>query len=408
MRPPFTRLALGLLAATVGCTIGCTGGDPSAPTGNGPDADFVAAALTRTADSLVQAGNVTAAIPFADAGMTLAALGGGAAVRVTEGGASTEYQAVAQRYVLAPALCIVPDSNAFALWALPVGCMLTQRPVLLLWRGNTPDEVIEISAPPGVSRVGESWLGLVAGGAPVRPTGSVLWERAGRRAWVATAGSVSIGEASAAAPCATMPKLPDRVTGSCAQGTQRAAFDLTYTRLDSIAGGTRTTRHLTLAATNIPLVEVSIVNPGLPFPPRPDSGAHPSVPPDPGRPTLPAPPIFPVPPLAGRVDARLEAGVVTLALSITNTTPDSIVVLFASGQDFDFQVRAGGVTLWTWSALVVFIAAPHSRTWAPFQSRTFAADWRGPGIPARPLVAVSTLTSSNRPLQLVAPVLVVP
>ena len=395
-----TRHLVRSLLALAAAAVACTGGDPAAPDGNGPNADFVAAALSRTADSLVQAGNGTAAIPFADAGSTLATLGRGGIVRVTEGGVTSEYQAVAQRYLLPALSCAPPDSSPPAPPAPPVGCLLATRPVLLLWKGTTPDEVIEVRAAPGVSRVGESWLGLLAGGPAPGPTGSVLWERAARRAWVAFEGSVTIGEATLGDPCPRAPRLPEGLAGTCTQGTQRAAFDLTYRRVDSLRS-VAITRRLVLEASTVPLVEIRLTNAGPPLPPRPDTGVRPP-------PVVPAPPSFPLPTLAGRVDARRQGGVVKMALTITNTTPDSVVVLFASGQEYDFQVRAGIDTLWTWSSLATFVAVPHSRTWAPFETRTFTAEWSGPGIPAAPLVVVGRLTSSNRPLVLFGPVIAAP
>ena len=458
MIPCVVRLPLLLLAAVSACTAG----DPAAPADNAPTVDVVAAALARTADSLLQAGNVTASVPFGDAGSTLASLRRGATVRVTEGGITTEYQAVAQRYVVTTDACVNHDSTS-RVWAwYPIGCTLTQRPVLLLWKGSAPDEVIEISAAPGVSRVGETWFGLIAGGAPYRPTGSVLWERAARRAWVATAGSVTIGESSAGAPCAKPPRLPPGVVGTCATGTQRAAFDLTYISTDSTRDGSaaRPTRRLTLATTDIPLVQVTITNPGSrlplvpdsgirppiglppiglpPNPTPPDTGAHPPVPTDTGQrpvplppiPTLPHPPVdsshapgrppdsahpkLPPPPpvaapqLVGRVDARRERGVVKLSFTVINLSPDSVETHFSSGQEFEFQVRSGETTLWTWSATRLFTAALHSVTWRSGQSRVFTAEWSDPGVPSGPMVAVARLTSSNRLVESVAPVVVIP
>ena len=432
------------------CAAACTSGDPSAPVANTPSVDVVAAALTRTSDSLLQAGNVAASVPFGDAGNTLASLGRRVTVRVTEGNVIREYQAVAQRYLVPSGpggACAARDSNLFAQWApYPIGCTLALRPVLLLWRGSAPEEVIEIYAAPGVSRVGETWLGLLNGGAPPRPTGSVLWERAARRAWVATLGSVTIGESQAGAPCARPPRLPPGVAGNCATGTQRAAFDLTYTSTDSSRDSTaaRPTRHLTLAVSDLPLVLVTITNAGSAVPMVPDSGVRPPifppnpnpppdtgsrpptpppVPPDSARPPVPTPPPVPsdsarprppLPPpvaapfLVSRVDARLEPGVVKLTLIVVNLSRDSVVALFGSGQEFDFQLRSGDTPVWTWSATRDFQAVAHSLTWASGQTRVFSAEWAGPGIPIAPMVAKGWLTSRNQPLESFAPVVVVP
>ena len=99
---------------------------------------------------------------------------------------------------------------------------------------------------------------------------------------------------------------------------------------------------------------------------------------------------------------------VRLVLTVVNLSSDSMVVLFSSGQEFDFRVRSGDKNLWTWSATRDFAAVLHSRTWARGETRLFVAEWAGPGISAAPMVAVGTLTSSNRPFESVAPVVVVP
>ena len=404
MTHPIARtLAVALLAASF---TSCESA-PTVPVGDDLQAQLTAATMLRTADSLVLGGNSEAAVPFGDAGAALAVLGRSATVRVTENGTASEYHAVAQRYVLPTGACALTPAAAPLPGAaprpipLPVGCFLAARPVFLLWKGSSPDRVIMVSAPDGLSHLGGPAIGAasfpisVIGGL----TSSLIVERPGFAFWFGTEGTVNVGAPNATGPCAVAPKLPTGVAATCATAIIGSTFDITYGIRYPINELARwVSPRLKLETTTIPAIVVTITNAGpVVTPISPDSVRRPP----------PWPPL-PAPPLAGRLDARRDSGGVVFTLTVANLSRDSLRVQFPSGQSFDFAVRTPDRERWRWSVDKTFTLALRTVGWAPGEMRTFTARWSGPVPAGVSLVAVGVLTSSNYRIESVAPVLGTP
>lgn len=424
-------IARTLAGALVAAIITSCESAPTAPADDAIQAQLTAATMLRTADSLVLGGNSDAAVPFGDAGAVLAVLGRSATVRVTENGTASEYHAVAQRYLLPAGACSPPPiaaplpGAAPRPYPLPVGCFLAARPVLLLWKGTSPDRVIMVSAPEGVSHLGGPAIGAAA--FPMSAVGgrtsSLMVERPGFAFWFGTEGTVDVGTPSVGGPCAVPPKLPTGVAATCATATIGSSFDITYGiryPINELALGVAP--RLKLEATTVPAVVVTITDAGPVVTPIPPDSVRPPLPmppptPPPGDsghatplPPIPLPPWppFPAPPLAGRLDARRDSGGIVFTLTVANLSRDSLRVQFSSGQSFDFAVRTPDRELWRWSVDKTFTLALRTMGWAPGELRTFTARWPGPVPAGVPLVAVGVLTSSNYRIESVAPVLASP
>lgn len=66
---------------------------------------------------------------------------------------------------------------------------------------------------------------------------------------------------------------------------------------------------------------------------------------------------------------------VNLTLVVENTSSQSIVLNFSSGQRFDFWIQAGSKEVWRWSSDKMFTQALTSMTLKPGEKKTFTANW---------------------------------
>jgi hypothetical protein len=104
-------------------------------------------------------------------------------------------------------------------------------------------------------------------------------------------------------------------------------------------------------------------------------------------------------PLVASLSVQPAADSVRLLLQVTNTATAPVRLSFSSGQTYDFTVRAGGTTLWTWSADRTFIQALRTETLAAGETRTFTETWMPPRGTTGTLTAEATLTSTSHPVK---------
>ncbi|HZG43818.1 MAG TPA: BsuPI-related putative proteinase inhibitor [Longimicrobium sp.] len=104
-------------------------------------------------------------------------------------------------------------------------------------------------------------------------------------------------------------------------------------------------------------------------------------------------------PLIASLSVQPGADSVRLTLQVTNAGTTPVTLSFSSGQSYDFAVRGGGTTLWTWSADRTFIQALRSETLAAGETRTWSESWTPPRGTSGPLTAVATLTSTSHPVE---------
>ncbi|HEX8317827.1 BsuPI-related putative proteinase inhibitor [Longimicrobium sp.] len=100
-------------------------------------------------------------------------------------------------------------------------------------------------------------------------------------------------------------------------------------------------------------------------------------------------------PLIASLSVQPGADSVRLTLQVTNAGTTPVTLSFSSGQSYEFAVRGGGTTLWTWSADRTFLQALRSETLAAGETRTFSESWTPPRGTSGPLTAVATLTSTS-------------
>jgi hypothetical protein len=87
-------------------------------------------------------------------------------------------------------------------------------------------------------------------------------------------------------------------------------------------------------------------------------------------------------------------------LQVTNGSEGPLTLTFPSGQTYDFSVRDGGQTVWSWSADRSFMQSVRMITLGPGETRTHSEVWRAAaGLRGRTLTAVARLASSDHPLE---------
>ena len=90
---------------------------------------------------------------------------------------------------------------------------------------------------------------------------------------------------------------------------------------------------------------------------------------------------------------------VELALHLTNSGTQPVVLEFSSMQRYDFQVEnASGETVWTWSADKLFGQMMGSETIGVGESREYRASWVAGSQTGR-FVAVGRVVATNQPIE---------
>ena len=103
------------------------------------------------------------------------------------------------------------------------------------------------------------------------------------------------------------------------------------------------------------------------------------------------------------VSTSLEVDVgrdsVVLALHVTNSGTQPLVLEFTSTQRYDFQVQTvSGETVWTWSADKLFGQMMGSETVGVGESREYRASWEA-GDQTGTFVAVGRVVATNQPIE---------
>ena len=103
-------------------------------------------------------------------------------------------------------------------------------------------------------------------------------------------------------------------------------------------------------------------------------------------------------PLASSLQVETLGDSIRLVLQVSNATDQAVTLTFPSGQSYDFQVRDGAETVWSWSADRSFIQAVRTETLAPGETRRHGEIWRpAAALRGRTLTAVALLTSTDHP-----------
>lgn len=90
---------------------------------------------------------------------------------------------------------------------------------------------------------------------------------------------------------------------------------------------------------------------------------------------------------------------VVLALHLTNSGTQPLVLEFNSMQRYDFQVQnASGETVWTWSADKLFGQMMGTETIGAGESREYRASWAAGGRTGT-FVAVGRVVAMNKPIE---------
>jgi hypothetical protein len=90
---------------------------------------------------------------------------------------------------------------------------------------------------------------------------------------------------------------------------------------------------------------------------------------------------------------------VGLALHLTNSGTQPLVLEFNSTQRYDFQVqKASGETVWTWSADKLFGQMMGTETIGAGESREYRASWEA-GSQTGTFVAVGRVVATNQPIE---------
>jgi intracellular proteinase inhibitor BsuPI/copper amine oxidase-like protein len=100
---------------------------------------------------------------------------------------------------------------------------------------------------------------------------------------------------------------------------------------------------------------------------------------------------------------------VRLTMTVSNPARPTITLRFASGQQYDFEVRRGTQPIWRWSAGRMFTQALTSMTIGPGERRVFSETWnqrdnKGQPVQAGTYTAIATLTTMARPQPQTPPV----
>jgi hypothetical protein len=91
---------------------------------------------------------------------------------------------------------------------------------------------------------------------------------------------------------------------------------------------------------------------------------------------------------------------VRFTLQVTNGSQVPVTLNFSSGQSYDFTVRDGGATVWTWSADRAFMQALRSETLAPGQTLGWSETWHpAASLRGHTLTATARLTSTSHPVE---------
>jgi hypothetical protein len=105
-------------------------------------------------------------------------------------------------------------------------------------------------------------------------------------------------------------------------------------------------------------------------------------------------------PLATSLQVETLGDSARLVLRVSNGSDAPVNVTFPSGQTYDFQIRDGAETVWSWSADRSFMQAVRMHTMAPGETVTYSEVWRAPAaMHGRSLTAVGRLTSSDHPVE---------
>jgi hypothetical protein len=105
-------------------------------------------------------------------------------------------------------------------------------------------------------------------------------------------------------------------------------------------------------------------------------------------------------PLASSLQVEAMGDSVRFVLQITNATDAPVAVTFPSAQIYDFAVREGTRSVWTWSADRSFVQSVRTITLAVGETRLNSEVWRVPAeLRGRTLTAVGRLTSIDHPLE---------
>ena len=105
-------------------------------------------------------------------------------------------------------------------------------------------------------------------------------------------------------------------------------------------------------------------------------------------------------PLVTTLSVEATADSVRFLLQVTNATQAPVVLEFRSGQSYDFTVRDGATTVWSWGADMMFTQALRSMSLAPGETRSFTESWRPPAsLRGRALTATAQLTSMSHPVE---------
>lgn len=122
-------------------------------------------------------------------------------------------------------------------------------------------------------------------------------------------------------------------------------------------------------------------------------------------PSAPSPAATPMLPATLTATVSAASPMVTLTLAVTNPGSAPVTVEFSSSQQFDFQVRdPDGRILWTWSAGKGFATMLTSRTLAPGETATYAAEWQP--VTDGTYSATGMLTSMSHPVEATTTIMV--
>lgn len=106
---------------------------------------------------------------------------------------------------------------------------------------------------------------------------------------------------------------------------------------------------------------------------------------------------------ANDVGTSLEVDVgrdsVRLALHVTNSGTQPLVLEFTSAQRYDFQVQTpSGETLWTWSMDKMFAQMMGSETIGAGESREYRGSWV-PGNQTGTFIAIGRVVAMDKPIE---------
>lgn len=105
--------------------------------------------------------------------------------------------------------------------------------------------------------------------------------------------------------------------------------------------------------------------------------------------------------LVSSFNVEVRSDTVRFSLRVSNATLAPLVLDFATGQRFDFEVRGGGGELvWQWSADRAFTQALQSDTLEAGAVLSYDAVWQA-GVPAGAYTATARLLAREHPVELV-------